>query len=256
MTTVTGRPAWTSRTAAVVGLVGLAVFGCGTDDDEDTQDLSEDSPVAGDEQPDPDPEKEPDEGANGDGSSPDEDIDAPDNGDAPGDDAGGDDADDLEPVADGGDTEPSEAEGESPGTDQEGDLLPQAVTDVRVASHDGFDRVVLELESDGGTPGWFIEYDHPTAQGSGNPVEVDGDASLTVLIHPVTLPPDLPSNVQTWEGDSLDGPEGGLVQQVVGGSVYEGYHQFFVGLDQRRPFAVERLVDPPRIVIDLFREQS
>jgi len=162
--------------------------------------------------------EEPDEGANSDGSPPDDDIDAPDNGDAPEDDAGGDDADDLEPVADRGDTEPSEAEGESPGTDQDGDLLPQAVTDVRLASHDGFDRVVFELESDGGTPGWFIGYDEPTAQGSGNEVEVAGDASLTVLIDPVTLPPDLPDDVQTWEGD-LDGPKGGIVQQIVGGPV-------------------------------------
>jgi len=253
MKTVTGQPAWTSRIAAAVGLVALAALGCGPDGDQDTPGASEDNPVAG-EQP------APEEGAGGDGSPPDDDIDAPEDGeapegdDAPADDEGDEDADDVEPVAESGDTAPSEAEGESPGTDQDGHPLPQAVTDVRVASHDGFDRVVFELESDGGTPGWFLEYDDPTAQGSGNPVEVDGDAWLTVLVQPVTLPPDLPPGIQTWEGDPIDGPDGGLVQEVVGGSVYEGYHQFFVGLDERRPFAVERLEDPPRVVIDIFRQ--
>lgn len=246
MTTVTQRPAWTWRTAAVVGLVGLAALGCGPDDDPDTPDPSADGPVAGDEQPDPDRE------ANGDGS---QDVGAPDDGDVPGEDAG-DDADGLEPVAEAGDTEPNEAEGASPGTDPDGNLLPQAVTDVRVGSHDGFDRVVFELESAGGTPGWFAEYGDPTAQGSGNRVEVDGDAWLTVLVHPVRLPPDLPPSVRTWEGGPLDGPPGGLVQEVVGGPVYEGYHQIFIGLDERRPFAVGRLDDPTRIVIDVFRDDS
>ena len=42
----------------------------------------------------------------------------------------------------------------------------------------------------------------------------------------------------------------------MGGSVFEGYHQFFVGLDERRPFAVERLEDRPRVVIDIFRQGS
>ena len=42
----------------------------------------------------------------------------------------------------------------------------------------------------------------------------------------------------------------------MGGPVYEGYPQFFIGVDQQRPFAVERLEDPPRVVIDLFAEDG
>lgn len=42
----------------------------------------------------------------------------------------------------------------------------------------------------------------------------------------------------------------------IGGTVFEGHHEFFVGLDQERPFVVERLDDPPRVVVDIFHEAS
>jgi hypothetical protein len=44
------------------------------------------------------------------------------------------------------------------------------------------------------------------------------------------------------------------VQQIVGGTVHEGYHQVFIGIDERRPFAVERSEGPQRVVVDICRE--
>ncbi|MEX2548983.1 MAG: hypothetical protein WD638_02045 [Nitriliruptoraceae bacterium] len=166
--------------------------------------------------------------------------------------AAGEDPESVPPIAEDGDTEPKSAEGETAGVDEDDELRGQAVTDVRVATHDGFDRVVFELVSDGGTPGWFIEYGEPRAQGSGDLVEVAGGAVLTVMIRPVLLPPDLPDGIETWDASPLAGAEGGVVQEIVGGPIFEGDHQFFIGVDEERPFAVTRLSDPGRVVVDIF----
>jgi hypothetical protein len=152
--------------------------------------------------------------------------------------------DGTDPLAGDATTGPDEADGEW------GTL---AVTDVRAATHDGFDRIVFETDGDG-TPGWFVEYAEATAQGSGEPVEVEGAVTLRVAITMVTLPPDLPEDLEPWDGERLDGPAGGVVLELVEDTIFEGHHTFFVGLDDERPFLVERFDDPDRVVIDVFHE--
>jgi hypothetical protein len=110
---------------------------------------------------------------------------------------------------------------------------------------------VFETEGDG-VPGWFVEYGDATAQGSGDPVEVEGEVTLRVAIDMVTLPPDLPEGIEVWDGDRLDGPPGGVALEVVEDTIFEGYHTFFVGVDEERPFLVDRFEDPQRVVIDVF----
>jgi hypothetical protein len=154
------------------------------------------------------------------------------------------DDDGTDPIAGEPTAGPDETDGE-PGT--------LAVTDVRVGTHDGFDRIVFETDGDG-TPGWFVEYAEATAQGSGEPVEVEGEVTLRVAITMVTLPPDLPDDLEPWDGERLDGPAGGIVLEVVEDTIFEGHHTFFVGLDEERPFLVERFDDPDRVVIDVPHE--
>ena len=225
------------RAAATLAAVSLVLLGCGGNGVD--EDPAEDGDPAAEDDTGPPDHQDGEDAEDGEGDE------------QPGE---GDDGDGPSPIADGADLEPKESPGDSPGLDAAGNLRPQAVTAVRVASHEGFDRVVFELESEGGTPGWFVAYEDPVAQGSGYPVEVAGGASLTVSIYPVSLPPDLPPDVTTWAGDPIDGPADGLVRQVVGGTVYEGHHQFFVGTDRQRPFVVARLDDPARIVLDILRE--
>jgi len=221
---------------AVVALFAITLLGCSADPDEhDPEDPDTEDPDQPDGTDDP---ADPDDGDQA--------------GDGDEDTLADEDPESVPPIGDDGDTEPKSAEGETAGLDADGELRAQAVTDVRLATHDGFDRVVFELVSDGGTPGWFIEYGDPRAQGSGDVVEVTGDATLTVMIRPVLLPPDLPDDVETWEGPPIDGPDSGVVQEVVGGPIFEGDHQFFIGVDEERPFAVTRLSDPARVVIDIF----
>ena len=72
-------------------------------------------------------------------------------------------------------------------------LRPQApseltVTDVRIGRHEGFERVVFELDG-GGAPGWFVDYaDTPTQQGSGKTIDHSGETALNVNIDGVVYP--------------------------------------------------------------------
>lgn len=126
-----------------------------------------------------------------------------------------------------------------------------AVVDVRVATHDGFDRVTFETEGDG-QPGWFVRYEEdPRSDGSGDPIAFDGEAALLVVVSGVPLPPD--TDADTFL-DDVEGPAGSIVEEVVNDSIFEGQHTFVVGLGERVPYRIGRLSDPGRIVIDLVHD--
>ena len=147
-------------------------------------------------------------------------------------------------------TEPIEGEETTEASD-DGEVGVVAVTDVRVGTHADFDRVVFEIEGDG-LAGWDVRYvDEATSQGSGEEVEVAGDAVLAVALQNVTLPPDLPADIEIWEEDRVEGPIGGLIAEVVNDTIFEGIQLVFVGLDEERAFVIERFEDPQRVVIDI-----
>ncbi len=122
------------------------------------------------------------------------------------------------------------------------------VTDVRAGAHDGFDRVVFDLGGTG-TPGWSVEYvDAAVDEGSGEPVDVDGDAVLQILITGTGMPMD--TGVEEYSGAPVD-LDGESVEQVVYRFVYEGRTAAFAGLDEVKPFRVFALEDPARVVVDV-----
>jgi hypothetical protein len=128
------------------------------------------------------------------------------------------------------------------------------VTDVRVGAHDGFDRVVIEFEGEG-EAGWFIDpTDDPLAQGSGLPIEVDADHTLLAAVSTVVLPGDEPDSVDPdarFDTEVVEGTGDGPVIEVVRDTLFEGIETFAIGLDEARPYRVERFADPERIVIDI-----
>jgi hypothetical protein len=136
---------------------------------------------------------------------------------------------------------------------QEPDGWPLTVTDVRVGTHGSFDRVTFEIAGDG-EAGWLIEYeDDPRSQGRGDPVDVAGDAVLRVALRGMAYPTDAPE--EPYDGPERLQPErADAIVEVVADVLYEGYHDFFVGLDTERPYRLERLDDPQRIVIDIETE--
>ena len=128
---------------------------------------------------------------------------------------------------------------------------PLSVRAVRVARQQGYDRVVFELAGrDPGQAGWRVEYvDTPTEQGTGDPVDVQGEAVLSVLITGTGYPMD--TGVEEVDDDPALPPGPGVVQDVVLGAVFEGQYEAFIGTASRQPFRVFRLGDPERVVVDV-----
>jgi len=128
---------------------------------------------------------------------------------------------------------------------------PLSVVAVRVAKQDGYDRVVFELDGkEAGEPGWRVEYtDDPAQQGSGDRVEVDGDATLAIDITGVGFPMDTGVEEET---DDPTLPAGlPVIEDVVLGATFEGQYQAFVGTARKAPFRVFRLSNPARVVLDV-----
>ncbi len=158
------------------------------------------------------------------------------------------------PTATTGPSEQDDAPADFPAepalSEQEPSGGPLTVTAVRVARHKGYERVVFELAGQAGQAGWRVEYvDEPRAQGSGDPVAVEGDAVLSVLVTGTGYPMD------TGQEEVADDPAlpGGLevVADVVLGAVFEGQYEAFIGTSGRQPFRVFRLADPERVVVDV-----
>ncbi|GIG30446.1 AMIN-like domain-containing (lipo)protein [Cellulomonas marina] len=168
--------------------------------------------------------------------------------------AGGDD-DGVEPTAsplpadDPTDDQPFPAD-LAPDLQEAGGDARLGLTGIRVGLGEGYERVVLDLEGTG-QPGWDAQYrtTGPAQEGSGDPVEVDGDAVLWVTVTGLAYPGDGVTDVTAAPRTDPEGTE--VVEEVVYDGVFEGQAQVWIGLDEQRPFRVFRLEDPARVVIDV-----
>jgi hypothetical protein len=124
------------------------------------------------------------------------------------------------------------------------------VRDIRTGRHDGFDRVVFELGGTG-TPGWDVTYvDQPASQGSGDPIDVAGQAALQVTITGAGYPYD--TGVTEFAGpDPLPGAGTRTVTEVAFDGTFEGTTVAFVGTTARAPFRVYALANPTRVVLEV-----
>ena len=124
------------------------------------------------------------------------------------------------------------------------------VRDIRLGRQDGFDRVVLEVGGTG-TPGWDVRYvDAASSQGSGEPVDVAGNAVLQVSLTGVGYPYDTgvteyPPRHPLSAAGTQD------VTQVVYDATFEGTAVTFVGTNQRAPFRVYLMKNPTRVVLEV-----
>ena len=143
------------------------------------------------------------------------------------------------------------------------DTLPQdtgwangnglAVTGVRTAQHPGYDRVVFDLDGTG-TPGWRVEYTtSPTAEGSGDPVSIEGTAFLMIFLTGVGSSFDTGIAPAYDDATRLPGTGTEAITEISpGGGPWEGAQQAFIGLrGAERPFRVFALTHPTRVVIDV-----
>lgn len=226
------------RTAAVVvTAAALVLVGCGGGDDAPPEETGD--PVI--DEPAPDDADDADDG------------DADDTGDADSQEDGADPRDEGDDSAEA-DDEVAPLAGE-PGLEASAEAEGHGltVTDVRVSGHEGFDRIVFELDGEEAV-GYDLRYEEDgqaRAQGSGREIDLAGDEALAIALHGIALPPDADEDTDAWEGDRLEGPSSGVVLEFVEDTIYEGVHTFHAGTDAQHPFVVGRLEDPQRLVIDV-----
>ncbi|GAA1166654.1 AMIN-like domain-containing (lipo)protein [Nesterenkonia sandarakina] len=128
----------------------------------------------------------------------------------------------------------------------------QHLVEVRVGRHEGFDRVVFE-HSGPSELAYQVEYiDQPTDQGMGAPIDVPGEAYLSISVSGIGF------NPSQHDSDAvLSGPVEGvqtqsdLVQGIHALGTFESQSGYFIGLDQQRDFRVQMAEDPVRIIVDL-----
>ena len=123
------------------------------------------------------------------------------------------------------------------------------ITDVRVGTHDGYDRVVFEFAS--GLPDAVIEAVLPPfyADPSGLEIEVAGSAFLKLTMHGASkISPD---GGVTYAGSTNFEPGFDQLVQLVEGGDFEAVSTWYLGLNGGGCIRVLTLPDPSRIVIDI-----
>jgi hypothetical protein len=152
--------------------------------------------------------------------------------------------DGIDPMTDA-DTEPKSGESEVDASSG----IPLLV-DVRTGRHEGFDRITFEF--DGPLPGYLVQYvDPPIIQdGSGDTVEVDGNAYLSMRFEPASAY-DMEAGEPTFELDEVAGDGTAELVVVVRTGDFEAVLNWVAGLQEEVDFRVQTLTDPSRVVVDV-----
>lgn len=125
------------------------------------------------------------------------------------------------------------------------------ITDVRVGTHDGYDRVVFEFAA--GIPDAVIEGVLPPfyADPSGLQLPVAGTAFLRVTMHGASKLS--PEGGVTYSGATNFEPGFDRLLQLIEGGDFEAVSTWYLGLDGAGCYRVLTLADPSRLVIDIAR---
>jgi len=120
---------------------------------------------------------------------------------------------------------------------------------VRIARHDGHDRVVFEFPGNG-LPGYHIAYiDRPVRQcGSGEVVELAGDGWLEIRMEPAQAH-DEQGNATITERALAPGLP--IIREAKLTCDFEGQVTWVLGVASPNPYRVLELAAPPRLVVDV-----
>jgi len=125
------------------------------------------------------------------------------------------------------------------------------IVDVRMATHDGFDRVVFEFT--GGLPEVFLDRAEPpfVQDGSGFPVEVEGTSFLQLIMRGGTKQTE--DNTSSYDGPTEFDPGFPTLVDLIEGGDFEAQSTWYFGLSSEACVRVLALTDDgaPRLVIDV-----
>ena len=122
---------------------------------------------------------------------------------------------------------------------------------MRSAVHDGFERIVIE-HAGTGTPSMLVRYtDEPMAPGSGADLGIDQDAVLEIIWSGTASVDDMDVDELMQVNDPITDLNTTAAQSVVVFPPFEATSNYFIGLDEQRPYAVTILQDPVRLVVDI-----
>lgn len=128
--------------------------------------------------------------------------------------------------------------------------------DVRSAVHDGFERIVIE-HAGSGTPSYMAQYtDEPVEPGRGEPIDTGDNAYLEVIASGTASIDDIDEEQMLDNGEEITNLETEATGTVVCFAPWEATSNYFIGLDEQRPYAVTILEDPVRIVIDIQLDEE
>lgn len=123
------------------------------------------------------------------------------------------------------------------------------IVDVRIGSHDGYDRVVFEFT--GGTPEFALERATPpfVQDGSGFPVDVEGESYLRLIMRGGTK--QMEDGTSSYDGPRDFDPGFPALVDLVEGGDFEAQSTWYLGLSAEACVRVSLLEDAPRLVIDI-----
>lgn len=132
-------------------------------------------------------------------------------------------------------------------TDKSGGVAGAAATvyDIRVAHHDGYDRLVLGFPTANTMPQYQLTRQASATfvrDASGQPVALDGSAGIRAVLRNADITPGAPSDLK---------PELPAIREVAQTGNFERVVSYGVGLATPACFRVLELTGPTRLVIDV-----
>lgn len=125
---------------------------------------------------------------------------------------------------------------------------------IALGRHEGYDRVVFQFRDD--LPGYRIAYVQPPLKedGSGNPVEIEGDAIVMVRMEPASgFDLTTGEGVMVYKGPRrLEGLASGtsVIRELVRTGDFEAVLSWAIGLEERVDFRVTKATSPARLIVD------
>ena len=118
------------------------------------------------------------------------------------------------------------------------------LTEVSAAAEDCIDKVTFDFEKQEPGPGFEVSYQPASTakveDGSGNAVEIEGNAFLVVKLTPaMTAKIDGDQVTKTYTGPKRIQGEGTDVLEVVKTGDFESVVTWVIGLDEKRPFTTD-----------------